>query len=71
MTARKHTILMLEMMDEGILDAKFVAEMCLNYMSERDVEDMMADNELLPEEEDENDGQPSEHDEWMSFDPEC
>ena len=47
--ARKYTNLMLEMMDEGILTPKFVAEMCLSYMSERDVEDMMGDNELLPE----------------------
>jgi len=51
--ARKYTILMLEMMDEGIMDAKAVAEMCLNYMSERDVEDMMGDYDLLPEEEEE------------------
>ena len=50
MTARKHTILLLEMIDEGVISARSVAEMCLNYMSERDVEDMMADYELLPEE---------------------
>ena len=49
---RKCTIALLEMIDDGIMDAKFVAEMCLAYMSEADVEDMMRANDLLAEEED-------------------
>jgi len=67
---RKYTTSLLEMMDDGVMDPKFVAEMCLAYMSEADVEDMMRSNDLLVDE-DEDDGQPSEHDEWMSYDADC
>jgi hypothetical protein len=57
------------MMDEGLISAEAVAEMALAYMSEDDVADMMRFNDIL--EEDEDDGQPSEHDEWMSYDADC
>jgi len=57
------------MMDEGLISAEAVAEMALAYMSEDDVADMMRSNDIL--EEDEDDGQPSEHDEWMSYDADC
>ena len=46
---RKCTRALLEMMDDGVMDPKFVAEMCLAYMSEADVEDMMRANDLLAE----------------------
>jgi hypothetical protein len=70
---RKYTTSLLEMMDDGVMDAKAVAEMCLAYMSEADVEDMMRGNDLLLDEEDEDeaDGQPDEAQEWESFDPDC
>jgi hypothetical protein len=70
-TMRKYTTSLLEMMDDGVMDAKAVAEMCLAYMSEADVEDMMRGNDLLLDEEDEADGQPDEAQEWESFDPDC
>ena len=66
---RKYTTSLLEMMDDGVMDAKAVAEMCLAYMSEDDVEDMMRGNDLLLDEED--DGQPDEAQEWESFDADC
>jgi hypothetical protein len=60
------------MMDDGVMDPKAVAEMCLAYMSEADVEDMMRSNDLLlDEDEDEDDGQPTEQEEWASFDEDC
>ena len=70
---RKCTIALLEMMDDGVMDPKTVAEMCLAYMSEDDVEDMMRSNDLLlDEDEDEEwDGQPDEAQEWYDFDPDC
>jgi len=79
---RKCTTALLEMMDDGVMDAKAVAEMCLAYMSEADVEDMMRGNDLLLEEDDEDldpdfdvdtdyDGQPDEAQEWHDFDPDC
>jgi len=66
---REATRRLLAMMDEGLISAEAVAEMALAYMSEDDVADMMRSNDIL--EEDEDDGQPSEHDEWMSYDADC
>ena len=69
---RKCTTALLEMMDDGVMDAKSIAEMCLAYMSEADVEDMMRSNDLLlDEDEEEDDGQPDEAQEWESFDADC
>ena len=69
---RTQTTRLLEMMDEGVISAQAIAEMALSYMSEDDVADMMRANDILDEEdEDEDDGQPSEAEEWESFDPDC
>ena len=67
---RTQTNKLLEMMDEGLISAQAIAEMALSYMSEDDVADMMRANDIL-DEEDEDDGQPSEAEEWESFDPDC
>lgn len=56
--ARKTTCRILQLMDEGILDPKFVAEAAIRYMSEDDVRDFAHDNELFlfaGEEDDEED----------------
>ena len=68
---RRQTNRLWEMMDNGEIDARAVAEMALSYMSEHDVADMMRSNDILDEDEDEDDGQPSEEQEWESFDPDC
>ena len=68
---RRQTNRLWEMMDNGEIDARAVAEMALSYMSEDDVADMMRSNDILDEDEDEDDGQPSEEQEWESFDPDC
>jgi hypothetical protein len=62
--------MVMDMMDEGVMSPKAIADMCLAYMSEADVEYMCRDNDLLPEE-DEDDGQPDEAQEWESFDADC
>jgi hypothetical protein len=67
---RKETNRLLDMIEEGLIDPHAVADMCLAYMSEDDVADMMRANDLL-EDDDEYDGQPDEAQEWESFDPEC
>jgi hypothetical protein len=67
---RKETNRLLDMIEEGLIDPHAVADMCLAYMSEDDVADMMRANDLL-EEEDEDDGQPDEAQEWESFDADC
>ena len=53
--ARKQTIYLLELMDQGLVSRISVAEMCLSYMSEDDVRDMMRENdiELLGEQDEE------------------
>lgn len=44
---------LLDMVDEGMLDARTLALACLKYMSEDDVKDMARSNEFLEEEEEE------------------
>lgn len=68
---RTQTLKLYDMMVEGVIDARSVAEMALQYMSEDDVADMMRANDILDEDEDEYDGQPDEAQEWESFDPDC
>ena len=50
---RDATNKILEMIDEGLLDARTVVSACLKYMSEDDVEDMARMNEFLEEPEEE------------------
>jgi len=52
---RQWTIKLLEAMDDGAIDPKVVAEMCLQYMSEDDVADMCATNDIFQEDEDVDD----------------
>ena len=65
---RTQTTRLLDMMADGVISAQAVAEMALSYMSEDDVADMMRSNDIL---EDEDDGQPSEAQEWADFDADC
>ena len=69
---REYTNKLLEMVEDGLLDRDMVIMACVKYMSESDVQDMMEANEMIEEEdEDEDDGQPTEQEEWMSFDMDC
>lgn len=43
---REWTCKLMEAMDEGIMDARAIADMCLSYMSEAAVEDMCRANDL-------------------------
>ena len=43
---RKMTNKLIEAMDEGVLDPRVLAEVCLQYMSEDDVADMAHVNDL-------------------------
>ena len=47
---RKYTVMVMDMMDEGVLSAQAVADMCLAYMSEDEVKDMCRANDILDEE---------------------
>ncbi len=70
---RTQTNKLIDMMDQGLISAEAVAEMCLCYMSEDDVADMMRSNDILDEDEEDEDwdGQPDEAQEWADFDPDC
>jgi hypothetical protein len=49
---RKNTNKLLEMVEDGEIDKYTVILMCVKYMSEDDVTDMMRLNEILEEDED-------------------
>jgi hypothetical protein len=69
---REYTSKLIAMMDEGLISAEAVAEMAMAYMSEDDVKDMCLANDLLiGEDYDEDDGQPDEAQEWADFDADC
>lgn len=69
---REATCKMIDMMDEGLLDPRAVADMCLSWMSEASVHEMMLANDIVEEEVDEeDDGQPDEAQEWADFDADC
>lgn len=61
----------IELVEDGTVDAKAMLIMALKYMSTDDVADMLDSNELSDRFMDEDDGQPTEYEEWMSFDPDC
>ena len=45
--SRKVTCKILDMMDEGAIDPRTLVEMCLSWMSESDVAEMAARNDLF------------------------
>ena len=64
--SRETTNRLLEMVDEGVLDARTLALACLKYMSEDDVEDMAVINEFIPDPDDCED----EYEEYYDYNPE-
>jgi hypothetical protein len=45
--------------------------MCLKWMSDDDVGEMLDANELSERFQEQDDGQPDEAQEWADFDPDC
>lgn len=69
---RKYTNKIIEMVDEGMFDRDMLIRDLLNYMSESDVENFYDQYYGYEDEDDElDDGQPSEMDEWADFDADC
>ena len=72
-----------DLLDQGVITHEQVVDMCMGFMSESEVEDLLDANELSErfEEDDEDyvdegredwgDGQPDEAQEWADFDPDC
>jgi hypothetical protein len=51
---RQYTNRLLEMIEDGMLDRDTVIMACVNYMSEKDVQDMMKINEFVTTDDDED-----------------
>lgn len=71
---RDYTVKLMDMMDQGMLSAQAVADMCLAYMSEDDVKDMCRANDILDEEDEDyevEDPDVDEATEWADFDADC
>jgi hypothetical protein len=71
---REYTNKIIEMVDEGLLDRDELIRDLLNWMSESDVKDFYVFNGWADdgdENPDEDDGQPSEMDEWRDYDADC
>lgn len=70
---REYTTRILSMMDDGLLEPKHLAENLLSWLSEKDAKEFYYAFELEGDEEEdyEDDGQPSEMQEWHDFDPDC
>lgn len=66
-TSRKVTKKILELIEEGVLDAEVVVNACLKYMSEADVLDMAEENEFLDEAVDEDEEEDDEEEEDDNF----
>jgi hypothetical protein len=51
---RPATNRLIDMMDEGMIDARAVADMALSWLSEHDVAEMMKANDIIEQDEDED-----------------
>ena len=50
---RKYTKRVLDMVNDGVISYKDIAEMALNWLSEDEVEEMLRANDILPDEDEE------------------
>jgi hypothetical protein len=72
--AREYTNLIIEKLDDRILDPGLVIIDLLNWLSESEVKEFF-EQYLSGDDEDEegyeDDGQPTEAEEWRDYDPDC
>ena len=69
--SREITNKLYDLVDEGMLTWEQIGKAALGYMREYDVADMAETEGFVEPEEEEDDGQPTEQEEWASFDPDC
>ena len=71
--SRTYTNKLFELAENGVISWESIAVSALRYMSEADVQDMAECEGFVDVEdaEEEDDGQPTEQEEWASFDPDC
>ena len=68
---RPATSKLIDMMDEGLIDARAVADMTLSWLSESSVKEMMLANDLVEDEAEDDEPDVDEAQEWESFDADC
>jgi hypothetical protein len=61
---RPETSRLIDMMDEGLLDARAVADMALSWLSEDDVKGMMQANDIPTTDQAEDDDDAAADEEW-------
>ena len=73
--SRRYTCELLSLVEDGMIDKDTLIRDLLGYLSESEVADFARKNDLITwldrEDEEEDDGQPSEAQEWHDFDPDC
>ena len=72
--SREATKRLYDLMEQGLITADEVVDMCTDAMSEDDVAKMLDNNELSErffEDEDDEPDDVDEAQEWADFDPEC
>ena len=72
--SREATKRLYDLMEQGLITAEEVVDMCTDAMSEDDVAKMLDNNELSErffEDEDDEPDDVDEAQEWADFDPEC
>jgi hypothetical protein len=61
---RPETTRLIEMMDEGMIDARAVADMALSWLSESDVKGMMQANDIPTTDQADEDDEEADEEEW-------
>ena len=73
--SRRYTCELLSLVEDGMIDKDTLIRDLLGYLSESEVADFARKNDIITwldrEDEEEDDGQPSEAQEWHDFDPDC
>ena len=73
--SRRYTCELLSLVEDDMIDKDTLIRDLLGYLSESEVADFARKNDIITwldrEDEEEDDGQPSEAQEWESFDPDC
>lgn len=73
--SRRYTCELLSLVEDDMIDKDTLIRDLLGYLSESEVADFARKNDIITwldrEDEEEDDGQPSEAQEWADFDPDC
>ena len=72
--SRRYTCELISLVEDGMIDKDTLIRDLLGYLSESEVADFARKNDIitwLDREDEEEDGQPSEAQEWHDFDPDC